>query len=137
MYITVPVQRVSKGFKDISASFQVNPLNFDLIALKNESAIARSIRNLVLTQPGERPFAPALGSGVNGLLFENMDSITASVLEDEITQVIESYEPRVRLIDVTVTANPDENAMNARIQYQIIGIDVLPQQLTFALQPTR
>jgi len=133
----VPVERVSKGFKDISASFQVNPLNFDLIGLKNENAIARSVRNLVLTQRGERPFAPSLGSGVNGLLFENMDSVTASVLRDEIVEVITNYEPRVELIDVTVTAVPDENAMNVRVQYRIIGIEAPAQQLTFALQPTR
>ena len=133
----MPVERVSKAFKDISASFQVNPLNYDLIALKNESAIARSIRNLVLTQPGERPFAPTLGSGVNGLLFENVDSVTASVLRDEIIQVIENYEPRVELIDVTVTAVPDENAMNVRVQYRIVGVETPAQQLTFALQPTR
>ena len=131
------VERVSKGFKDISASFQVNPLNFDLIALKNESAIARSVRNLVLTQRGERPFAPALGSGVNGLLFENMDSVTATVLRDEIIEVIENYEPRVDLIDVNVTANPDENAMNVRVQYRIVGIEAPAQQLTFALEPNR
>lgn len=133
----MPVERVSKGFKDISASFQVNPLNFDLIGLKNENAIARSVRNLVLTQRGERPFAPSLGSGVNGLLFENMDSVTASVLRDEIVEVITNYEPRVELIDVTVTAVPDENAMNVRVQYRIIGIESPAQQLTFALQPTR
>jgi len=133
----VPVERVSKGFKDISASFQVNPLNFDLIGLKNENAIARSVRNLVLTQRGERPFAPSLGSGVNGLLFENMDSVTANVLRDEIIEVITNYEPRVELIDVTVTAVPDENAMNVRVQYRIIGIESPAQQLTFALQPTR
>ena len=133
----MPVERVSKGFKDISASFQVNPLNFDLIGLKNENAIARSVRNLVLTQRGERPFAPSLGSGVNGLLFENMDSVTASVLRDEIVEVITNYEPRVELIDVTVTAVPDENAMNVRVQYRIIGVESPAQQLTFALQPTR
>ena len=133
----MPAERVSKGFKDISASFQVNPLNFDLIALKNESAIARSVRNLVLTQRGERPFAPTLGSGVNGLLFENMDDLTASVLRDEIIEVITNYEPRVELIDVTVTALPEENAMNVRVQYRIIGIEAPAQQLTFALQPTR
>ena len=133
----MPAERVSKGFKDISASFQVNPLNFDLIALKNESAIARSVRNLVLTQRGERPFAPTLGSGVNGLLFENMDDLTASVLRDEIIEVITNYEPRVELIDVTVTALPEENAMNVRVQYLIVGIEAPAQQLTFALQPTR
>jgi hypothetical protein len=133
----VPVERVTKGFKDISASFQVNPLNFDLIGLKNESAIARSIRNLVMTQRGDRPFAPTLGSGAYGLLFETVDDMTASVIRDEIIQVIETYEPRVDLIDVDVISIPDENAMNVRVQYLIVGIDTPTQQLTFALQPTR
>jgi len=133
----VPVERVTKGFKDISASFQVNPLNFDLIGLKNESAIARSIRNLVMTQRGDRPFAPTLGSGANGLLFETVDDMTASVIRDEIIQVIETYEPRVDLIDVDVISIPDENAMNVRVQYLIVGINTPTQQLTFALQPTR
>ena len=67
----MPVQRRSKGFLDLSASFQENPLTNDLIALKNENAIARSVRNLVLTIQGERPFQPVLGTGVSQLLFEN------------------------------------------------------------------
>ena len=133
----MPVQRVSKGFKDISASFQVNPLNEDLIALKNENAIARSIRNLIFTVKGERPFSPNLGCGVNGLLFETMDSLTASVVRDEIIQTIKNYEPRVSLIDVFVSSNFDENELNVTIQYYVVGADILPQELTFALQPTR
>ena len=60
----MPVERVSRGFKDISSSFKVNPLNEDLIAIKNETAIARSVRNLVLTRPGEKFFNPNLGSRV-------------------------------------------------------------------------
>ena len=67
----MPVQRVSQSFKDISATFQINPLNRDLIGLKNGNAIARSIRNLIMTVPGERPFNPVLGSQVTSLLFEN------------------------------------------------------------------
>ena len=74
----MPVQRLSKGFKDLSASFQTSPLSNDLIALKNESAIARSVRNLVLTIQGERPFQPVLGTGVSRLLFENMDKLSAT-----------------------------------------------------------
>ena len=77
----MPVERVSKGFKDISASFQVNPLTYDLIAIKNETAIARSVRNLVLTAQGERFFNPILGSKVSRLLFENVDEITASAIQ--------------------------------------------------------
>jgi phage baseplate assembly protein W len=133
----MPVERVSKGFKDISMTFQANPVNYDLIGLKNETAISRSIRNLVFTLPGERFFNPNLGSRVSRQLFENMDPVSASIIEDEIRNTINNYEPRVRLVDVTVTPNYDENEFNVRITYRIIGIDVLPQQLTFALQPTR
>jgi phage baseplate assembly protein W len=133
----MPLERVSKGFKDLSMTFQVNPLNYDLIALKNESAIARSIRNLVLTQPGERFFNENLGSKVSKSLFENMDEVSASIINDEIRNTINNYEPRVNLIDVIVSPNYDENEFNVTIQYRIVGIDVLPQQLSFALQPTR
>jgi phage baseplate assembly protein W len=133
----MPVNRVSKEFKDISLSFQVNPLNYDLIAIKNETSIARSIRNLVLTQPGERFFNQNLGSKVNQSLFENIDSISASILRDEIQNTINNYEPRVSLISVDVTPNYDDNEFDVVVKYNIIGIDVSAQQLTFALQPTR
>ena len=133
----MPLERVSKGFKDLSMTFQVNPLNYDLIALKNETAIARSIRNLVLTYPGERFFNENLGSKVNRSLFENVDEIYASVIKDEIKNTIENYEPRVDLISVTVVPNYDNNEFNVTLDYKIVGIDVLPQQLSFALQPTR
>jgi phage baseplate assembly protein W len=133
----MPVERVSKGFKDLSMSFQVNPLNYDIIAIKNETAIARSIRNLVFTLRGERFFNSNLGSGVSKVLFENMDEITASVLQDEIKNTIDNYEPRVNLISVDVSPNYDTNEFYTTITYNIVGIDVLPQQLSFALQPTR
>jgi phage baseplate assembly protein W len=133
----MPIERVSKGFKDLSMTFQISPLNFDLIALKNENAISRSIRNLILTQPGERFFNEKIGSGVSKSLFENMDQNSASIIEDEIKSTINNYEPRVELIRVIVSPNYDENEFNVTIQYKIIGIDVLPQQLSFALLPTR
>jgi len=133
----MPVERVSQGFKDVSMSFQVNPLNNDLIVIKNETAIARSIRNLIFTLPGERFFNENLGSRVSRILFENMDAITASVIKDEITNTINNYEPRVDLISVDVSPNYDQNEFNVTINYYIVGIDVLPQQLSFALQPTR
>jgi phage baseplate assembly protein W len=133
----MPIERISKEFKDISLSFQVNPLNFDLIAIKNETAIARSVRNLVLTQPGERFFNPILGSKVNRSLFENIDEISASIIRDEIDNTIRNYEPRVSLIDVTVTPKIDDYEFDVRVRYNIIGADLLPQQLSFALQQTR
>ena len=133
----MPVERVSQTFKDISASFQVNPINDDLIAVKNATAIARSIRNLIMTQQGARFFNPLLGSQVTGLLFENVDELTASAIKDEITTTIENFEPRVELTDVDVDPNHDNSEFNVTINYEIVGIDVLPQELTLALQPTR
>ena len=133
----MPVQRISKGFKDLSASFQTNPLSNDLIALKNESAIARSVRNLVLTIQGERPFQPVLGTGVSRLLFENMDKLTASAIRSEIRTTIENYEPRVEINEILVEPDFEGNAMHVTLQYFIIGIDVPEQELTFALEPTR
>ena len=133
----MPVQRLSKGFKDLSASFQTSPLNNDLIALKNESAIARSVRNLVLTAQGERPFQPVLGTGVSRLLFENMDKLTASAIRSEIRTTIENYEPRVEINEILVEPDFEGNAFHVTLQYFIIGIDVPEQELTFALEPTR
>jgi len=133
----VPVQRISRGFKDLSASFQTNPLSNDLIALKNESAIARSVRNLVLTGQGERPFQPVLGTGVSRLLFENMDKLTASAIRSELRTTIENYEPRVEINEIIVEADFEKNAFDVTLQYFIIGMDVPEQELTFALEPTR
>ena len=133
----MPVQRISKSFKDISMSFQVNPLTDDLIAITNTTAIARSLRNLVLTTPGERFFNENLGSQVNNLLFENVDDITAMSVRTEIINVIENYEPRVKLLKVSVNANIDSYSMDVRIVYQVIGIDIPPQELSFVLIPTR
>ena len=133
----MPVQRISRSFKDISMSFQVNPLTDDLIAIKNQNAIARSLRNLVLTTPGERFFNNRLGSRVNELLFENVDDLTASSVKSEIETTIQNYEPRVKLLTTKVSANPDSYEFDVIITYEIIGIDAQAQQLSFALQPTR
>ena len=133
----MPLERISKSFKDISLSMQSNPLNFDLIAITNETAISRSIRNLVYTVPGERFFNQKLGSNISNSLFENIDSISASAIQTEIEDTIKNYEPRVDLIGVDVEPNYENNEFNVTVKYYIIGIEALPQQLSFALQPTR
>ena len=133
----MPLERVSQGFKDISMSFQSNPLNNDLIAIKNVNAIARSVRNIVLTTPGEKFFDPDFGSNVSNLLFENVDDITASQIQEEIEYSIVNYEPRVKILNITVNPNNDNGSFDAVIVYEIIGADVAPQELQFALQSTR
>ena len=133
----MPLERVKQEFKDVSMSFQTNPLNDDLIALKNSSAIARSIRNIVFTQPCEKFFNPDFGSRISESLFENIDDASADVIRDEIRNSIRNFEPRVNLLSVIVRPNFDFNEMNVTIEYEIIGIDIPPQQLDFVLLPTR
>ena len=133
----MPLERVSPGFKDISMSFQVNPLNSDLIGLKNENAIARSIRNIVFTLPGEKFFDENFGSKISASLFENIDDISAGLIVDEIRQSIDRYEPRVELLNVEAFPDFDNNSFDVLIVYNIIGADVAPQELQFALQSTR
>jgi len=133
----MPLERVSQSFKDVSMSFQINPLTNDLIALTNATAISRSVRNIVFTSRGEKFFNPEFGSGVNRLLFENMDELTAASLRDEIASSIVNFEPRVSLLDVIVDPLYDENAFNVTISYKIIGADLPAQQVEFILQSTR
>ena len=133
----MPVERVSRGFKDISMSFEVNPINNDIIGVKNDTAIARSIRNLIFTVPGERFFNENLGSKVSQVLFDTVDEISASAIKDEIEDTIIKYEPRVKIKDIRVKPDFDNYTFDVTIVYDIVGIDALTQQLNFALQPTR
>ena len=133
----MPLERVKQGYKDLSMSFKSNPLNDDLIGLKNESAIARSIRNIVFTLPGEKFFDPNFGSDISQSLFENIDEISAVTIREEIEYSIKTYEPRVNLLEVESIPNFDNNEYNVVITYEIIGADVDAQQLEFVLQPTR
>ena len=133
----MPLERVKQEFKDLSASFKTNPLNGDLIALKNTNAIARSLRNIVFTARGEKPFDPDFGCDITKSLFENLDEVTASTIQEEIEFSIVNYEPRVDLVSVNVVPDYDNNQFAATITYIVIGIDVPPQQLQFVLLPTR
>ena len=133
----MPLERVSQGFKDISMTFQSNPLTSDLIALKNENAIARSIRNIVFTIPGEKFFNESFGSNINRSLFDNIDELSALIIKDQITESIENFEPRVDTVKVVTSPDFDNNSFDVILTYEIIGADIPPQELQFVLQQTR
>ena len=133
----MPLERVSRGFKDVSMTFQKNPLNGDILGLKNENAIARSIRNIVFTIPGEKFFNQSFGSDINQSLFMNIDEISAVIIKDQISSSISKFEPRVNLVEVKINPNFDNNSFDATIIYEIIGADIPPQELQFVLQQTR
>ena len=133
----MPLERVSQGFKDISATFKSNPLTNDVVDIKNASAIERSVRNIVMTVPGEKFFDPDFGSRISQSLFENIDNITALTIRDEIDNSIRNYEPRVDLNKVIVDPDFDNNGFNVTVIYNIVGIDIPAQKLEFVLESTR
>ena len=133
----MPLERVSQGFKDVSMTFQKHPLTSDILALKNESAIARSVRNIVFTVPGEKFFDEDFGSRISQALFENINDISANIIKNEIESSLKIYKPRVNVREVEVRPNFDQNEFNVTIIYEIIGADVPAQELQFVLQSTR
>jgi phage baseplate assembly protein W len=133
----MPVQRVSRGFKDISLSFEPHPVTKDLPVIKNESAILRAVRNLVQTIPTERVFNSALGSEITQSLFEFVDYGTAAVIREQIITSIKNFEPRVTNLVVEVNPQPDLNTFEVDIAFDILGQETPAQQFTFILEATR
>ena len=123
----------SRSFSDILISMQRNPFTDDTSVVKNDNAIKQAVKSLILTQPGEKPFQPLVGSKVYNLLFEPLDAFTADSIKDEIINTINQYEPRVELTDVDVTAIPEGNKLNVAIEYRIVGLPIV-ETISFVLQ---
>ena len=131
------VKRVSRAFKDISLSFEPHPVTKDLPILKNERAIQRAVRNLVQTHFNERFFQPELGSPIGELLFEFVDFGSSTLIQEQVKDVIERFEPRVDNVVVNVRPLPDLNEFECVVAYYVVGLDVPAQEFTFILEATR
>ena len=130
-------RRVSKAFKDISLSFSPHPVTKDLPILKNESAIRRSVRNIVETIPTEKFFNPDFGSDVYKSLFDFVDFGTANIVQEQIKTAINNFEPRVENVRVEVDPSPDENEFEIVVVYDIVGQEFPTQEYSFILEATR
>jgi len=117
-------------YSDFKKSLEASPLSLDLTLLKDEDAVKESIRNLLLTDRGERLMQPNLGGNLKAMLFENMTPATIKLIEDQARTTIELYEPRAELIDVTASSNIDDNVVRVHVQFYIsnnqqpISVDV-------------
>ena len=131
------INRISRSFKDISLSFKPHPVTGDLPVLKNERAINASIKNIVQTVPGEKFFNERFGSEVRSQLFEQFDATTSVILEQQIIDSINAYEPRVDNLSVEVTARPDRNELGITVSYRIVGQEFPSQNYSFILEATR
>ena len=131
------IQRKSRAFKDISLSFSPHPVTRDLPVLVNERAISRSVRNLVETITTERFFNSLIGTELRDSLFENFTPLTVTVLEDQIRATIANYEPRVDNVSIEVIGLPDQNDLEVKVLFDIVGLDLPIQSFSFILEPTR
>ena len=131
------ITRNSKAFKDISLTFVPHPVTKDLPVLINERAIVRSVRNLVETIPTERFFNSLIGTDIRGSLFENFSRNTAIIIEDQVRETINNFEPRVDNVRVEVDASVDTNTLDVKVLFDIVGLEAPTQSFTFILEPTR
>ena len=131
------IQRISRAFKDISLSFTPHPVTNDLPVLKNESAIKRSVRNIVQTIPTEKFFNSLFGSDVYASLFEFVDFGTAATIQSQIEISLDNFEPRIENVEVEVNPQPDDNSFEVNVIYDIVGQEFPVQEYSFILESTR
>jgi len=127
----------SRAFKDINLSFKRHPVTNDVVTIRDEDAIKRSVKNIIFTILGEKPFEPFFGSVINDALFELNTTLSEIQIQDEIKSSLLNYEPRIDNIIVTVTVVPDTNEMNCVVQYDIVGVPIPAQEVDVILFPAR
>lgn len=133
----MPTQLSSTNrYTDIDLFFVPNPLTADVPKKVDVGAVIRACRHLVMLSAGEKPFHPEIGAGVRGYLFEPLSILTASQLEDAITNIIESYEPRAELIEVNIEPDTSANGYDIRIELHVLDVRV-PVTLEIALTRIR
>ena len=125
------------SFKDININFKKHPVTGDLVVSKDASAIKQAIVNLLLTNKGERLMNPTYGSDIRSYLFEPMDYGTANQIKNNIRDTIETFEPRIRVLQISATPNFDDNGFDITMTYNVIGTDTPPVTVDFFLSRTR
>ena len=127
----------SRAFKDINLSFKRHPVTNDVITVSDEDAIKRSVKNIIFTILGEKPFEPNFGSVISRSLFDLNTNLNEIRISDEIQQSLLNYEPRIDNIVATTTIYPDSNELNCTVQYDIVGIPAPTQEVDVLLFPAR
>ena len=124
-------------FKDLSITFKKHPVTNDLVTVKDKAAVSQSIKGLLLTRKGERPFQPDLGSGLQELLFEPMDYGTSALIKKEITETLTKYGPRIIITSLNCIPDFDNNGFSVELEYSIRGREDRPVAIDIFLERTR
>ena len=127
----------SRAFKDINLSFKRHPVTNDVVTIRDEDAIKRSVKNIIFTILGEKPFEPNFGSVMNQSLFDLNTNLSEIKISDEIKASLNNYEPRIDNVEVSVTILADSNEMNCTVQYDIVGLPAPTQEVDVLLFPAR
>ena len=127
----------SRAFKDINLSFKRHPVTNDVLTVRDEDAIKRSVKNIIFTILGEKPFDPDFGSIINNSLFDLNTNLSEIRVSDEIRQSLLNFEPRIENIEINVTVVPDSNELNCVVQYDIVGLPAPTQEVDVLLFPAR
>jgi phage baseplate assembly protein W len=127
---------LSKIYSDIDFTFTKKPVTGDVALSYDDQAVIRSVRNLLSTRNYERPFNPDLGSSLDALLFENISPLVANSIKNEISRMVNNYEPRANIKDVVVNSQPDKNAYNVTLSFYIENA-TLPTTVTLLLERNR
>jgi phage baseplate assembly protein W len=124
------------AYSDLDLNFAIHPVKKDINRHTNETAVVNSIKNLILTNHYEKPFQPEIGSNVRRLLFENMDTITATTLKQEIEQTIKNYEPRANISRLNVSPDYDNNGFKVYMEF-FVANRTNPITINFFLERIR
>ena len=130
------IQRNTREFTDFSLIFNAHPSNLDVVKKTNEDAIKQSLKNLLLTKHYERPFHPEIGCQIHSLLFENWDPIIERTMQQTIIDLVNKFEPRVKILALKIFPLPDDNSLNITLEFKIINSDK-PMTFTTALSRVR
>lgn len=126
-----------KIYSDVDFGLRMNPVTNDVAVKKDAEAVKQSVINILSTNRGERPFMPNFGSNIRGYLFENVDAVTISLIEEEIRSTLANYEPRVKVLSVDVDDLIDQNAINVRLEIEILSPSSLVTTVEFVVERLR
>ena len=129
--------QISRAFKDISLSFTRSPITNDIVTLRNEDAIKKSVVNLCRTRLTDRFFNELLGTSIEDALFELVGEDIGVSLEEEIKTLLTNFEPRIKVTQINIEDDIDENGLYITIRYNIVGLPFPEQNIEFLLQPSR
>ena len=111
----------SRTYTDLDISFTKHPMTFDVGIKTDGTAIIQSIRNLIMTNYGERPFRPKLGSNLNKVLFEPLDDFSASIINSEIRLLLKNFEPRISVTSINVTPDDKRDSYYVTLTFSIVN----------------